>query len=177
MGQFRWCYLSLSICVDCFLHHMLWQDYRVVLLVPLNASGGLKVLATTSICIYCHVYVSVHPSVCNRRSAETIWPQDTRRCISGYWVLKARTRQSLWAPVMTLATGTNTSFLDRLYKIRHIWTLTCSSHSYLNSSIHPKILSESSSRRKKVVFLASCLHTSHKRDGEQTNKFLGQLIN
>ena len=29
---------------DCFLHHMLWQDYRVVLLVPLSASGGLKVL-------------------------------------------------------------------------------------------------------------------------------------
>ena len=49
---------------------MLWQDYRVVLLVPLNASGGLKVLATTSACIYHYVCVSVHPSVCNRRLAE-----------------------------------------------------------------------------------------------------------
>ena len=36
-------FLRSLFCVDCFLHHMLWQDYRVVLLVPLNAFGGVKV--------------------------------------------------------------------------------------------------------------------------------------
>ena len=36
--------MNFYMCIDCFLHHMLWQDYRVVLLVPLTASGGLKVL-------------------------------------------------------------------------------------------------------------------------------------
>ena len=49
-------------------------------------------------------YLSVHPSVHYGRSAETIWPQDTRGCISGHWVLEGRVRQSLWMAVIALAT-------------------------------------------------------------------------
>ena len=59
---------------------------------------------------------SVHPSVRYRRSAETIWPQDTRSCISSSWPKEATMRQSPWVPVKALATGTITSSLNRLYK-------------------------------------------------------------
>ena len=59
---------------------------------------------------------SVCLSVCYGRSAETIWPRDVRDCIYSHWKLEARTRQSLWTAVIALATDTNTSFLDRLYK-------------------------------------------------------------
>ena len=65
------------------------------------------------------------PSVCNRRSVKMIRPQDTGYYISGCWVLEARTTQSLWAAVMALTMGTNSSFLDSLYKNRQQWALTC----------------------------------------------------
>jgi hypothetical protein len=60
----------------------------------------------------------VCPSVRHGRSAEVIWPRDTRGYISGPRALEARTRRSLWAPAMALATCTNTSFLGGLYKIK-----------------------------------------------------------
>ena len=60
--------------------------------------------------------VSLRPSVTDRESAETIWPRDVRDRISGHWALEARTRWSLWTAIIALATGTNTSFLDGLYK-------------------------------------------------------------
>ena len=59
--------------------------------------------------------IVVCPCIRNGRSMETIWPWDTRCCISAYCAIEARTRLFLWMPVMVLATGTNTSFLDRLY--------------------------------------------------------------
>ena len=52
------------------------------------------------------------------RSAEVIWPCGTSGYISGPRALEARTRWSLRAPALALATGTNTSFLDRLYKTK-----------------------------------------------------------
>ena len=64
--------------------------------------------------------LSVHPS---------IRYGDARDHISGHWALEARTRQSLWTAVMALATGTNTNFLDRLYKKGnnvHLHVVACS---------------------------------------------------
>ena len=52
------------------------------------------------------------------RSAEVIWPRDTSGYIPGPGTLEARTRRSLRAPAWVLATGTNTSFLDGLYKTK-----------------------------------------------------------
>ena len=48
-----------------------------------------------------------------------IWPWDSRGCTYSYlgpWIKDAWTKWSLWAAVMTLATCTNSSFLDRLHK-------------------------------------------------------------
>ena len=68
--------------------------------------------------LWTYMYPSVHPSVRYGGSAEVIWPHDTRSYISGPRALEGRTRQSLWAPALALATGTNTSFLDGLYKTK-----------------------------------------------------------
>ena len=59
---------------------------------------------------------SVCPSVHYGRSVETIWPRDTRCSISGYQRLEARARQFLCISIITLATETDISILDRLYK-------------------------------------------------------------
>ena len=64
------------------------------------------------------VCLSVCLSVHYGRSAEMIWPRDTRGYIPGPRALQARTRRSLWGPAMALATGTSTSFLYGLYKTK-----------------------------------------------------------
>ena len=53
--------------------------------------------------------------VCGR-SAETIRPRVTRCSIFSYQVIEARVKQFLCVSVSALPTGTNTNFLDRLYK-------------------------------------------------------------
>ena len=79
--------------------------------------------------------LSVCPSIRYGRSAEMTWPQDVRNRISSHWVLEATTRWSLRTVVMALATGTkqatgtHTSFLDRLYKNQatmHLHVVACS---------------------------------------------------
>ena len=75
-----------------------------------------KVWHTDTSYIQNYSCLSIRQSVRCGRSAETIWPQDIRDRISGCWVMEARTRRYLSTAVMALATGTNTSFLDRLYK-------------------------------------------------------------
>ena len=70
---------------------------------------------------------SVRLSVCLLwKVGRMIWPCDTRGYISGHRALEATTRWALWAPVWALATGTNTSFLDGLYKPSNKWGLTFS---------------------------------------------------
>ena len=77
---------------------------------------------------------------------------------------------------MALATSTNTSFLDRLYKNRQQCTLTCSGLQLakqldLREDIVTVIVMEV------VDSVSSVLpHMSHRRDGERTTEFLGQLI-
>ena len=76
---------------------------------------------------YIYKIIVVCPPVHYGRSVEMIWPRDVRDRSSGHWALETRTRWSLWTAVMALATGTNTSFLDRLYKKQAtMYTLTCS---------------------------------------------------
>ena len=70
--------------------------------------------------------IVVYPFVRYGRSAETIWPWETKigGCISGHWTTEARTGYSLWPPAIALATGTNTSFWMDYTKTRQQWTLT-----------------------------------------------------
>ena len=71
-------------------------------------------------------------SISNKRSVESIWPWDTRCCISGCWVKGVWNRQCLWVSVNALATGTYINLLDRLYKTRQQWIPTCSSLDRIN---------------------------------------------
>jgi hypothetical protein len=69
-------------------------------------------------CTSLYKILVVCPSVRYGRSAEMIWHRDKRGYILGPRALQARTRRSLWVPAMALATCTNTSFLDGLYKTK-----------------------------------------------------------
>ena len=126
--------------------------------------------------------------LCIQKVSETIWPQDTRGCISGHWALEGRTVNSNH---ITLATGMNTSFLDRPYKKigdnGHLYVLGGSSGknctvNFLNYRGYPEPKPCHNSMQKFGVplmpldLVVSCLHISHRRDCEQTNEFLCQLI-
>ena len=90
-------------------------DYRATYIYVSSS----KIYSTIITTYHFHHYINMIVAcqcVCYGRSVETIWLRDTRRCISGSWLKEATIRPSLWVPVKTLATGTNTSSLDRPYK-------------------------------------------------------------
>ena len=102
---------AIKNCLIC--KHMTWSmtttSHTFLKSAPINV--------TVCICTFIISFKITFVWLCvsNGRSVEAIWPRDTRCYISGYLVLEAWSRLSLWMPVMALATGTNTNFLDGLY--------------------------------------------------------------
>ena len=111
------CVSKVCLCTALLTHHNMYAQ-KWWNITQLSAAGWWMKWTP---CFHTHTHthikiIVVRPSVRYGRSAETIWPQHVRDRISSHRALEARTRKSLWAAVMALATGTNTSFLDILYK-------------------------------------------------------------
>ena len=110
------------------------------------------------------------------KSLPLLLSMDTRRCcMSDCWTKEARNRQ---APVKVLATGTNTTFLDTLCKIRQQWIRTCASlqlAKQLYRFMRRHFPSRRHGGRQQQILYSLCLrlrlHKSCERDSEQTNEF------
>ena len=94
-----------------FLHHSLfmfesWCMPRV--LCQMITPPQSIIHATMKLCLVL-LYTENHSNFC-RANCKVTWC-----CISGYWMMEARTRLSMWTAVIVVAIGMNTSFLDGLY--------------------------------------------------------------